>query len=67
MLEVYFAAPPSDDLWRRYKAMRAASHLREATWSMVAELHSTLDFDYAAYTQENLAAFEDAYRAFKEL
>ncbi len=67
MLEAYYGAPADDGLWRRYKAMRAASHLREATWSMVAELHSTLDFDYVAYTDENLAAFEDAYRAFREL
>jgi len=30
--------------------MKSASLLREAMWSMVAEHHSTLDFDYVAYT-----------------
>ena len=38
--------------------MTAASLLRETMWSMVSELHSTLDFDYAAYTAENLARFD---------
>ena len=38
--------------------MTAASLLRETMWSMVSEIHSTVDFDYAAYTAENLARFE---------
>jgi hypothetical protein len=29
--------------------MKCASLLREAMWSMVSEIHSKLDFDYAAY------------------
>jgi hypothetical protein len=33
---------------------------------MVSELHSTIDFDYRAYTAENLARFERAYSAFRE-
>ena len=40
-------------------AMKCASLLREAMWSMVSELHLTVDFDYAAYTAENLARFEN--------
>ena len=43
--------------------MKCASLLRETMWSMVSELHSTLDFDYAAYTAEYLARFERAYAA----
>jgi hypothetical protein len=31
---------------------------------MVSEIHSTLDFDYPAYTEENLARFERAYGDF---
>ena len=31
---------------------------------MVQETHSTLDFDYAQYTDDNLARFERAYAAF---
>jgi hypothetical protein len=34
---------------------------------MVSELHSTLDFDYAAYTAENLRRFEAAYAAYQTM
>jgi hypothetical protein len=44
--------------------MTAASLLRETMWSMVSEIHSTVDFDYGAYTAENLRRFEAAYAAF---
>ena len=64
LLETYFEAPVTDDLWRRYGAMKCASLLRESMWSMVSEIHSSLDFDYAAYTAENLARFEAAYADF---
>jgi hypothetical protein len=46
----YYGLQPDADLWRRYRAMKAAAALREAMWSMVQEIHSDLDFDYAAYT-----------------
>ncbi len=65
LLEAYFARPADDDLLRRYRAMKCASLLREAMWSMVSEIHSSLDVDYIAYTKENLARFEEAYRAFE--
>jgi thiamine kinase-like enzyme len=58
LLEHYFEKPLSDELRRRYRAMKCASLLRETMWSMVSELHSELDFDYVAYTDENLARFE---------
>jgi thiamine kinase-like enzyme len=61
LLELYFDAPATDDLRRRYQAMKCASLLREAMWSMVSEVHLTVDFDYEAYTAENLARFEKAY------
>jgi len=61
MLEAYYQAPLNPDLWRRYRAMKCASLLREMLWSMVSEIHSTIDFDYAAYTAENRARFERAY------
>jgi hypothetical protein len=31
---------------------------------MVSEIHLTVDFDYQAYTAENLARFEKAYAEF---
>jgi hypothetical protein len=43
--------------------MNVASLLRETMWSMVSELHSTVDFNYSAYTTENLRRFEAAYAA----
>ncbi len=67
MLELYYERPATDDLLRRYEAMKCASLLRETMWSMISEIHSTLDFDYAAYTAENLARFERAYDAFSRL
>ena len=64
LLEHYFERPPDDDLRRRYGAMKCASLLRETMWSMVSEIHSTLEFDFAAYTAENLARYERAYSDF---
>jgi hypothetical protein len=47
--------------------LHSASLLREALWSMVSEIHSKLDFDFAAYTAENLARFERACTEFEAL
>ena len=66
LLAAYFDTEVTDDLRRRYAAMKCASLLREALWSMVSEIHSALDFDYAGYTAENLARFHAAWTAFRE-
>ncbi|MEM7223266.1 MAG: phosphotransferase [Pseudomonadota bacterium] len=66
LLERYFGQAPDRALKRRFAAMACASLLRETMWSMVSEIHSTLDFDYVAYTEENLARFERTYQDFKE-
>ena len=66
LLETYFEAPVTDALRRRYGAMKCASLLRETLWSMVSEIHSELDFDYAGYTAENLAGFHAALAAFRK-
>ncbi len=63
LLEAYFDRPLDDGLWRSYAAMKCASLLRETMWSMVAEIHSPLDFDYAAYTDEYLQRFDGIYAA----
>lgn len=67
MLAAYYGEEADDRRWRRYKAFRAGSHLREAMWSMASEIHLDLDVDYVAYTQENLEAFETACAEFKKL
>ena len=66
-LELYFGKPVDDDLRRRAAAMTAASLLRETMWSMVSEIHSTVDFDYGAYTTENLRRFEAAYATYQAM
>jgi hypothetical protein len=33
---------------------------------MVSEIHSDIDFDYAAYTAENLARFQAAVTEFQQ-
>ena len=63
MLERYFGSPPGESQLESYAAMKCASLLREAMWSMVSELHSAIDFDYEAYTEENLERFEREWRA----
>ena len=64
-LALYFRRPVDDALRMRASAMTAASLLRETMWSMVSEIHSTVAFDYAAYTAENLARFEAAYKNYE--
>lgn len=70
MLQLYSGNAPDTGLQRSYSAMKCASLLREAVWSMVSEIHSHLQFDYSAYTAVNLDRFERALlehqRAFPE-
>ncbi len=67
VLEAYFDKPVTDQLRHRYAAMTAASLLRETMWSMISEIHSHIDFDFAKYTAENLARYEKAFAAFKAM
>ena len=67
LVEAYFDRPMTAEGRRRYHAMKCASLLRETTWSMVSEIHSTLEVDFAAYTVENLARFERALGDLKRL
>ncbi len=63
----YFGRPVTDELRRKAAAMTAVSLLRETLWAMVSEIHSTVDFDYAAYTAENLSRFEASYARYKTM
>ena len=65
LLQQYFETPADDHLWKRYQAMKCASLLRETLWSMVSEIHSTIDFDYSVYTAENLARFNTSLQNYK--
>ncbi len=65
MLADYFEYEISAQTWKSYNAMKCASLLREAMWSMVSEIHSEIDFDYSEYTEENLKRFEHAYSVYQ--
>ncbi|MCP4925833.1 MAG: hypothetical protein GY916_07805 [Gammaproteobacteria bacterium] len=65
MLEQYFGASPDHAKLGSYHAMKCASLLREAMWSMVSELNSRVEMDFADYTQKNLARFESVYAEYK--
>ncbi len=64
VLEQYFESDP-DLHWRPFQAMKCTSLLRETLWSMTSELHSEIDFDYAAYTAENLDRLSAALADFR--
>lgn len=65
LLESYFARALDARLRRAYGAMKCAALLREGLWSLVAEIHSEIDHDYAGYSDAKLAAFADAWAAFE--
>jgi thiamine kinase-like enzyme len=64
MLRAYFGRTPEPRLMASYRAMKCASLLREAMWSMVSEIHSKLNFDYAAYTLDYMDRFARAQAAY---
>jgi thiamine kinase-like enzyme len=65
LLNAYFGRPPDARALTSYDAMKCASLLRETMWSMVSEISSKIDFDYAAYTADYLDRFARATVAFK--
>jgi thiamine kinase-like enzyme len=64
MLQAYYGRTPEPSLVTSYEAMKCASLLREAMWSMVSEIHSKIDFDYAAYTLDYMDRFARAAAIF---
>ena len=61
LLAAYFGSAPTPGLIRSHAAMKCASLLREAMWSMVSEIHlDAPGVDYVAYTRENLERLERA-------
>lgn len=64
LLEAYYEEPVSAARYRSFQAMACASLLRETMWSMVSEISSGIDFDYATYTAENRIRFTAAYSDF---
>jgi thiamine kinase-like enzyme len=64
LLTAYYGRAPDKQMLSSYGAMKCASLLREAMWSMVSEIISKIDFDYAAYTADYLDRFGRALGAF---
>ena len=62
LLENYFEKKINPQLLNQYNCLKCASLLRETMWSMVSEITSNIDFDYANYTNENLLKFEETYK-----
>ena len=62
LLENYFEKKINPQLLNQYNCLKCASLLRETMWSMVSEITSNIDFDYANYTDENLLKFEETYK-----
>ena len=67
VLEAYFDRPVDDQLRLESQAMLTASLLREAMWSMVSELYSTVEMDFVTYTDENLKRFAAAFATFEAM
>ena len=65
MLEQYFGSGSNATRLASYHAMKCASLLRETMWSMVSELHSRVEMDFADYTVKNLQRFESVFSEFK--
>ncbi|HUF44749.1 MAG TPA: choline/ethanolamine kinase family protein [Aestuariivirgaceae bacterium] len=66
LLQAYFGREPALELVRSHAAMKCASLLREAMWSMVSEIHlETPGVDYLAYTAENLSRFDAALDSYQ--
>ena len=66
MLEQYFDRS-WEIYWRPYQAMKCISLMRETLWSMVSEIYSEIEFDYEAYTSENLSRLSSAIVEFQQI
>ena len=66
MLEQYFDRS-WEIYWRPYQAMKCISLMRETLWSMVSEIDSEIEFDYGAYTSENLSRLNSAILEFQQI
>lgn len=60
LLEMYLGRAPSAAEWFDFRALKAASLLRESLWAALQAVASDLNFDYPAYAAENLARYEQA-------
>jgi len=67
LLAQYFGPAMSADKTDHFTAMKSASLLREAMWSMVQECQSEVDFDYVAYSDDCFGRFQQSLGFLKSL
>ncbi len=61
LLKAYFQREPSDQELSSIQILACSSLLRELLWSLMQEQYSPIDFDFEAYSDQQLANFEVAY------
>ncbi|MBL0897285.1 MAG: phosphotransferase [Reyranella sp.] len=60
LLDAYFEGRVTEEVRRSFRAMKAASALREAMWAMVSDIHLQIPgADYKVHAREYLRRFDD--------
>ena len=65
LLHHYFGDQVTESCSRSFAAMKCASLLRETLWGAYSAQHSTIDFDYQAYTLDYLTRLDDVWNQFQ--
>jgi thiamine kinase-like enzyme len=64
-LKAYYGRDIDEHTFHGFRAFKCASLLRETLWSVVQEIHSDLDFDFATHADEQFSLLENAYADYK--
>ncbi len=65
LLKSYLGRTPSGHEQSATQVLVCASLLRELLWSLVQEQHSSIDFDFATYSDQQLADLEIAFQHYE--
>jgi thiamine kinase-like enzyme len=66
LLETYFDRSPNEAMWRSFDAMKTASALREAAWSMISEIYlNAPGANYVEYAAEYLSRFDNLLETYE--
>ena len=65
LLHHYFGDQFTESCSRSFAAMKCASLLRETLWGAYSAQHSSIDFDYQAYTLDYLTRLDDVWNQFQ--
>lgn len=67
VLEMYYESKLTEELFRRFVALKCASELWTYLWSLVAEAHYALDLDYEKIADGHRVKFEKLWLDFKNI